>query len=365
MTVGEITQYLETIAPANYQESYDNSGLIVGRKSDEVKGVLVSLDCIESTVKEAIERNCNMIVAHHPIVFGGLKRFNGANYVQKTVELAIKHDIAIYAIHTNLDNVLHLGVNQRIAEQIGLKNLRILQPKAGHLRKLVTYAPHESKELVLNAMFDAGAGHIGNYSECSFSSSGEGTFKGNEDSNPTVGKKEERHTEAESRIEVILRAEQVSKVLKALNAAHPYEEVAYEIYAIENADQEIGSGMIGELPESKTEADFLKHLKDSMELNTIRFTAQNREIKRVALCGGSGSFLLPQAKSQKADAFVTADFKYHQFFDAEDQILICDIGHYESEKYTIDLLKEVLSKKFSTFAVLKTEGDTNPINYFH
>lgn len=365
MRISEIISQLERIAPPSYQEDYDNSGLIVGKAQNEIGAVLLSLDCIEDTIDEAINKNCNLVIAHHPIVFSGLKRFNGKNYVERTIEKAIKHDIAIYAIHTNLDNVYYNGVNSMLAKKLGLNKTSILSPKENNLLKLVTYAPKDDSSAILNALFASGAGKIGNYSACSFSTEGFGTFKGNDKSKPTVGIAGVQHTESEMRMEVILKRHQKSAVLKALIQAHPYEEVAYEFYPIVNSDQEMGSGMIGELESEMSVQDFLKHLQASMQCNTVRYTPIEKNIKKVALCGGSGSFLLGAAKAQQADAFVTADFKYHQFFDAENQIMVCDIGHYESEKFTIDLLYDILTEKFPTFAVLKTEVDTNPIQYYH
>ncbi len=364
MRLMEVIDHLEQIAPPSLQESYDNSGLIVGDYSSEVRGILISLDCIEDTLKEAISKNCNVVIAHHPIVFSGLKRFNNANYVQRTVQLAIKNEIAIYAIHTNLDNVYQNGVNQKIAEKLGLINTRILTPKSGGLLKLVTYGPIAEVDEIKEALFNAGAGNVGNYSECSFSTLGEGTYMGNESSNPVIGKRLIRQIEKEARIEVLLRDYQKSKVLKALNAVHSYEEVAYSMYRTENKDQNIGSGLVGDLTENMQPAAFLSFLKSAMELEVIRFTKFNKTVRKVALCGGSGQFLLNNAMASNADVFITGDFKYHQFFDAEEKLMICDIGHYESEKFTIDLLYDILTKKFSKFAVLKTEEVTNPIKYF-
>ena len=364
MLISDITRHLEFIAPPSLQESYDNSGLIVGDKSTEVRGVIVSLDCIEDTVLEAIEKGCNLIVAHHPIVFSGLKRFNNSNYVQRTVQLAIKNDIAIYAIHTNLDNVYHNGVNAKIADRLGLKNTHILAPKTGGLLKLVTYCPVKESQQILESLFSAGAGHIGDYSECSFSTQGYGTFLPGEGATPYLGEVGKRHMESEAKIEVILRAHQKAQILEALKTAHPYEEVTYELFPTLNADQEIGGGMIGELKREMTRDEFLSHLKSSMNLKVIKYTAFEGNVKNVAICGGSGQFLFQLAKRSGSDAYVSSDFKYHEYFDAEGEVMICDIGHYESEKYTVDLLHSILSEKFSTFAVLKTAVDTNPIKYF-
>lgn len=364
MRIADVINHFERIAPSSLQESYDNSGLLVGEKGTEVSGVLISLDCIEASVNEAIEKKCNLIVAHHPIIFSGLKRFNNANYVQRTVQLAIKNDIAIYAIHTNLDNVYGNGVNSKIAEKLGLINTKILSPKSGELLKLVTYCPTKNEEDIKEALFVAGAGHISNYSECSFATAGSGTFRAELGANPVLGEVGKRHTESEVKIEVIIYKSQMDSVLSALNNAHPYEEVAYELYPTLNQDKNIGSGMVGDLQVKMSTAEFLEHLKYSMNIQVIKHTSWDKPIKKVAICGGSGQFLLGNAKSSKADVYVTSDFKYHEFFDAENHIMICDIGHYESEKFTIDLLFDILSKKFTTFAILKTEVNTNPVNYF-
>ena len=363
MQLSEITSYLETIAPLAYQESYDNSGLLVGDPSMNITKAIVSLDCVEDVVEEAIREGANLIISHHPIVFSGLKRFTGSNYIERVVMKAIKHDIALYAIHTNLDNVRH-GVSARMAERLGLENLQILEPKAGLLSKLQTFVPHDKAGEVRDALFAAGAGHIGNYSECSFNSEGYGTFMGNEHSNAYVGEKNVLHTEPETKVEVVFPTRLSSKILKALFLAHPYEEVAYEMIAIENKHQEVGSGIIGELPNAFTEADFLELLKYGLQTKVVRHTAlSGKKIKKVAVCGGSGSFLLKNAIQSGADAFVTADYKYHQFFDAEGKILITDVGHYESEQFTMDLLLEKIQKKFPTFAVCLTKCNTNPVFY--
>ncbi len=364
MKIRDITNYLESIAPSKLQESYDNAGLIVGNANTECTGVLVCLDSIEAVVDEAIARGVNLIVAHHPIVFSGLKRFNGKNYIERTVIKAIKNDIAIYAIHTNLDNVHKNGVNERICQRIGLENLSILAPKSGLIQKLITFCPIKKADDVRNAIFKAGGGKIANYDLCSFNVEGNGTFRGNELSDPYIGNKGEMHTEPEIRIEVLVPSYLSAKVISAMKDAHPYEEVAHYLNNVENKHQEIGSGMIGELKHPKDEINFLYHLKDRMQLKSLKYTAlRKKDIKRVAVCGGSGSFLLNAAIAAQADIFITADYKYHQFFDADNRIIIADIGHYESECYTIQLLTELLIEKFSNFAVLSTEVNTNPVNY--
>ncbi len=364
MKIKEITQYLETIAPLALQESYDNSGLLVGNKDTEVTKVLISLDCIEDVVQEAIDKGCNLIISHHPIIFSGLKRLNGSNYIERTVIKAIQNNIALYAIHTNLDNVLHNGVNQKIAQKLGLENTKILSPKRDILCKLVTFCPTATAQQVRDAIFAAGAGHIGNYDECSFNSQGIGTFKGNEEATPFVGNIGEQHNEEEVRIETVFPTHLQGAVINALLQAHPYEEVAYDIYALKNKHAQIGAGIIGTLGQALDANDFLALLKNELKAEGIRYTPINKRIQKVAVCGGSGSFVLRDAIAQSADALVTADFKYHQFFDAENKLMIADVGHYESEQYTIELLAEILNKKFSTFAVLFSQVNTNPIKYY-
>ena len=364
MKLSQLTAYLETLAPPAYQEDYDNSGLIVGHADMEVFQALISLDCTEAVVDEAIANNCQVIISHHPIVFRGLKKFNGKTYVERVVEKVIRKNIALYAIHTNLDNVL-AGVNAKICQTLGLKNCRILAPKTGLLKKLVTYVPVSHAEAVRKALFEAGAGHIGNYSECSFNAEGSGTFKGNEHTDPYAGEPGKRHTENEVRIETIYPAVLESKLLVALVLAHPYEEVAYDLYELTNPNQQVGAGMIGELEMNMQEEEFLYHLKQKMRAHVIRHTAYTgRHVKRVAVCGGSGSFLLKQAIAAGADVFVTADFKYHEFFDADGKLVIADIGHFESEHFTQQLLYENIRKKFSNFALRLTEVNTNPVKYF-
>src|SRR6266487_3458053 len=364
MRIADIISFLESLAHPSLQEHYDNAGLVIGEKNWECTGIICSLDATESVIKEAITKNCNLVVAHHPIIFGGLKKINGKNYVEKTVITAIKNDIAIYAIHTNLDNVVN-GVNGRMARLLGLENISILSPKEGTLKKLFTFAPLDKAEQLRNAIFKAGGGQIGNYSECSFNAEGVGTFKGEEGTNPYVGEVGKQHRENEIKIEAIFPAWLENKVVNSMKAAHPYEEVAYDIINLANKHQGIGSGMIGELTEPMTEMNFLIHLKKIFNLRVIRHTALlNQPVKKIALCGGAGSFLVSTALAAGADIYTTADMKYHEFFDANGKILIADIGHYESEQFTIDLLTEIMEQKFPNFAVLKTKVETNPVKYF-
>jgi dinuclear metal center YbgI/SA1388 family protein len=362
MKVKDIIEHLETLAPKTYQESYDNSGLIVGDKNAEIKGVLVCLDSIEAVIDEAIRKNCNLVVAHHPIIFSGLKSLTGKNYIERTIIKAIKNDIAIYAIHTNLDNMFE-GVNKRLAETLGLKNLQILSPKAHTLLKLSLYVPIAHLSTVRDALFSAGAGEIGAYKHCSFSAEGTGTFMATDGANPFVGNINETHSETEFKLEVILTRDIQQQVLHAMRNAHPYEEVAYELISVENANQYIGSGMIGEIVEND-ELTFLNHVKQVLGAGCIKHTPLlGKKVKKVAVCGGSGSFLLPQAIAKGADVFITSDFKYHQFFDADNQIVIADVGHFESEQTTIQLIADWINEKFPKFAVHLTETNTNPVNY--
>lgn len=364
MQIADIISALEILAPPSLQESYDNAGLITGRADWKCTGILCSLDATPQVIEEAVQRNCNLVVAHHPIVFSGLKKINGKNYVEKTVISAIKNDIAIYAIHTNLDNVLH-GVNGKMAALLGLKNTRVLAPKEAVLKKLFTFAPLEAAPQVLDALFSAGAGHIGQYSECSFSAEGTGSFRAGADAHPYVGKPGERHHEKEQKIEVIFPAWLEAKIIAALKKAHPYEEVAYDVVLLSNTHDATGSGIIGELPEPLGEKEFLGRLRAVFNLQVIRHTPfTGQPVSTVALCGGSGSFLVSKALAKGAQVFVTADMKYHEFFDANDRLLIADIGHYESEQFTTDLLVAYLEEKFPTFAVLKTGVVTNPVLYF-
>lgn len=364
MKISEIISFLESQAHPSLQEQYDNAGLITGSSDWECSGVICSLDATEDVVKEAIEKKCNLIVAHHPVIFSGLKKINGKNYVEKAIIAAIKNDIAIYAIHTNLDNVV-AGVNGKIAEKIGLKNTSVLDPKSNTLKKLFTFAPVDKAEQVRNAIFAAGGGNISNYTECSFNTEGTGTFKGGEGTNPYVGEVGKQHEEKEIRIEVIFSAFLENNILSAMKAAHPYEEVAYDVVALANMQPGVGSGIVGELPDPITEKVLLGQIKKIFNVPFVRHTRfLNRQIKKIAVCGGAGSFLISKALAAGADLYITADMKYHEFFDANDRMMIADIGHFESEQFTIDLLKEILEQKFPTFAVLKTAVKTNPVNYF-
>ena len=363
MKIFSILECLESFAPLTLQEDYDNAGLLIGNSQDECTGIITTLDVTEEVVEEAVKNKCNLIVSHHPIIFRGLKKLNGANYVERTVISAIKNNISVYAIHTNLDNVIE-GVNKKIAEKLGLQNLQVLQPRKNILKKLVTFAPQKNTAEIRNALFTVG-GKLGKYSECSFNVEGIGTFKAEKGADPYVGDIGKRHHEIETRIEVIFPGYLQKQIVKTLKAAHPYEEVAYDIYSLDNELNEFGSGLTGNLAQAISAEDLLSTIKTQFKLQTIRQSPLlNKKISKIAICGGAGSFLISSAKASGAHAFITSDVKYHEFFDSDSQILIADIGHFESEQFTIDLLADILKEKFCNFAVLKTEINTNPVNYY-
>lgn len=363
MKISELISAIEVFAAPELQEDYDNAGLITGSKSWECNGILCTLDVTVEVVQEAVDKKCNLIVAHHPIVFRGLKRINGNNYVEQVIIAAIKNDIAIYAAHTNLDNVV-LGVNGMIAKKLGLQNISILQPKNKMLRRLITFAPVDKADDVRKAVFAAGAGHIGKYSECSFNSEGTGTFKAEEGADPYVGEVGKQHQEKETKIEIVYPFYLETQVVKALVDNHPYEEVAYDIFTMDNVHYGIGAGVIGELTKPMDEKSFLQNVKDVFKADGIRHTElRQKPVKKVAVCGGAGSFLIKRAIQSGADVYITADIKYHEFFDADGKIVVADIGHYESEQFTIDLLHDLFRQKFPNFAVLKTSVNTNPVRY--
>ncbi len=362
MKIKEICTFLEEWAPLPIQESYDNCGLIIGDSEANITACLVSLDVTMEVLDEAINKGCNLIIAHHPLIFKGLKKLNGKNFVEKISIKAIKHDIAIYGIHTNLDN-RHDGVNFKIAQILGLKNIKVLKPKEETLLKLTVFVPNAFSEKVTAAIHAAGAGLIGNYSECSFQTEGQGSFLPNENAKPFIGSKGKKEIVNENRIEVVFPFYVEKQVLDAMHAAHPYEEVAYYVQKVQNLNQEIGAGAIGDIDPMKAN-ECLAYIKKQMQVQVLRHThICFDKITKIAVCGGVGSFLLNDAKKAGAQVFVSSDFKYHEFFDAENQIIIADIGHFESEQFTKDLILEKISKKFTNFASYLSEVNTNPITY--
>ncbi|MCB9236173.1 MAG: Nif3-like dinuclear metal center hexameric protein [Bacteroidia bacterium] len=364
MKVKDISAILEAWAPRPLAESYDNVGLLVGDPNMEVTGALVNLDMTEDVVDEAIVKGMNMVIAHHPIWFTGRKRLNGEDYVSRVIIKAVKNDIALYATHTNLDNV-YTGVNAMMARKLGLQNATILRPKGEILQKLTVYVPVENRMQVLEAMWGAGAGRIGNYDQASFSSTGTGSFRPLEGANPHIGGVGAYEEVNEARVEVVFPFWLQGAVVRAMKNAHPYEEVAYEVMATQNEVASLGSGMVGDLPEPLSKADFLKMVKETFRCGGIRYSDCEQEtIQRVALCGGSGSFLIPDARRAGADALVTGDITYHKFFDNEGKFLLLDIGHYESEQFTQELIYNFISEKFPNFAIRLSEVDTNPVKYY-
>ncbi len=364
MQISSLIHYLEELAPIPLQESYDNSGLLLGNKNSEITSVLIALDITEEVIEEAMQMGANLIISHHPIIFTGLKKLTGQNYVERSVILAIKHDIAIYSAHTNLDNVLENGVNTKICQLLKLQNTQILKPLKGELQKIIVFVPDSYADIVRKAMFEAGAGKIGNYDSCSFNGKGIGTYRAGEQTNPFVGEKGEIHSESETRLELVIPAYLSAKVINAMKSVHPYEEVAYDLINLQNEWLQVGSGMMGELPELMNEFEFLSHIKKIFIAGSVRYSQLlNKPIKKVAVCGGSGSFLLKDAIKAGADIFITGDIKYHQFFDADKKLVIADIGHYESEQFTKELFYELVTRKFSTFAVHLSKINTNPIKY--
>ena len=368
MQISALVSALESLAPPALQMGYDNSGLLVGEPDAEITGVLVTLDCLEATVREAVDTGCNVIVAHHPIVFSGLKRLTGRTYVERTVMAALRAGVAIYAIHTNLDSVLREGVNGRLSAKLGLRDVRVLQPSKDALSKLAVYVPEAHADAVAEALWAAGAGRIGRYGEASFRTRGTGTFRPLPGANPAIGQapadgeaEGPRETVTEEKVEVVVPRVLAKAALRAAREAHPYEEMAYDLYDIEGTHDDYGIGAVGELPEEMSYAEWLDHLCARLDISGLKVTADTGQaIRRVAVCGGSGASLLGVAKASGAQAFVTSDFKYHEFFDAEGAIVVCDVGHYESERHTTQLLYEYISTRFGTFAARMTQLDTNP-----
>lgn len=370
MIIQDVINHLEELAPLAYAEDFDNVGLLVGNGNTPLTGVLVTLDTLENVVDEAISENCNMIVSFHPIIFKGLKKLNGSNYVERVILKAVKNDIAIYAIHTALDNSL-IGVNDIICNKIGLVNKQILNQQKQTIKKLITYVPNENADELRLALFKAGAGNIGNYDNCSFNIGGTGTYKGNEASNPVIGQRGEYHEEKETQLSITFQKHLEQHVIHTLFANHPYEEVAYETTTLDNVNQHIGIGMVGDLPHEMEVEEFLQMIKEKMKVSAIRHSALvKKSVKRIAVLGGSGSFAINAAKKAKADVFITADLKYHDFFSADGSIILADIGHYESEQFTKNFLADYLSKKITNFApslpvgrVVLSTINTNPVKY--
>ncbi|ADQ81570.1 Nif3-like dinuclear metal center hexameric protein [Riemerella anatipestifer] len=364
MKIKELVAELNRLIPFAQAENFDNVGLLCGNPEREVTGVLISHDTLEHIVDEAIEKNTNVILSFHPIIFSGLKSITGKNYVERSVMKALENKIAIIAIHTALDNDF-MGVNHRIGKELGLKNLKTLMPKNHDLQQLSVYVPKDYEEKVKEALFSAGAGSIGFYNECSFNIKGTGTFKPQEGSQPFIGQQGTRESVEETLISVIFEKYKKNAIISAMKTAHPYEEVAYQIYNLENENQYLGLGQYGEFETEISEEAFLNLVKKTFGLQVIRHSQKlNKPIRKVAMLGGSGADGIKAALANRCDAYLTADLKYHDFFQAENQLLLCDIGHFESEQFIIQQLFELLSENFTKFATLKTTQSTNPVNYF-
>lgn len=363
MEIGDILAALERFAPLSFQEDYDNAGLQLGLTKVEATGVLLCLDITEDVIDEAVACGCNLVVSHHPLVFRPIKSITGRNYVERCIIKAIKNDIAIYSAHTNLDNILN-GVNSEIACRLGLSNLRILRPVTDALMKLVSFVPSAHLESVRNALFDAGCGKIGNYDSCSYSSSGEGTFRALEGANPFVGNINSLHHEKEEKLEVVFHSYMKNRVIQVLLDAHPYETPAYDIVELYSTTSEIGGGMIGELPEPVPAADFMKRIKNEFKVERLAYSGNtDRMISRVAICGGAGSFLIGDAVRQKADLFMTGEIKYHEMCGFENEIVLVETGHYESEQFTQNLIENFLKKQFPELKTMITNIGTNLKKY--
>ena len=364
MKIKEFINQFEKIIPIKQAEDFDNVGLLCGNPDREISGILITHDALEAVIDEAIETNFNLVVCFHPIIFSGLKSITGKNYVEKAVLKALENKIAIYAIHTAFDND-YFGVNYKICEVLGLKNQQILMPKKNQLKKLEVYIPVDSAENLKNALFKAGAGNIGFYDECSFTINGDGTFRPLEGSNPVTGNINERENANEVLVSVIFEDFKKNQILSAMKQNHPYEEVAYQLISLDNENHYTGLGRFGDLETEMEAADFLQFVKGKFDLKVIRHSSLiNKKIKRVGVLGGSGASGIKAASASKCDAYLTGDVKYHDFFAAEDKMMICDIGHFESEQFVSQQLFEILSEKFTTFAIAKTTIKTNPVNYF-
>ena len=364
MKIKKIISIIEEWAPLDYSEDFDNVGLLTGDKEKKCSGILVTLDTNELVIDEAIRKNCNFILSFHPIIFPHIKKITHKNYVEKTLVKAIKNDISIYSIHTALDNYKY-GVSHKIGDRLGLINQKILIPKKNTLVKLNVNIPIDHYEKVKNQLFISGAGEIGNYKKSSFTSKGIGQFSGNEKSNPYIGDKKKNIKIDEKRLNLIFQKHKKNKILKKLKEVHPYEEVSYEIYSIQNINEEIGMGSLGYLKNSMNSEEFLKFLKIKMNTKLIRHSKLiKNKIKKIAVLGGSGNFAIESAIQKKADVLITADLKYHDFFKANNKIILMDIGHYESEQYTKKLIFDHLTKKIPSFACVLSRVKTNPINYY-
>ena len=363
MLVKDVIDFLNSYAPLDYAEDFDNTGLIVGDKNDKVNGIIICLDSTKEVIQEAIDSDKNLVISFHPIIFNGTKKLSPGNYVNDSILLAVKNNISIFSIHTALDNSIK-GVNMKLCEILGINNPKILMPKTKTIKKLITYIPKKNAENLRKKLFDVGAGSIGKYENCSFSFEGVGTFKGNENSNPSVGIKQEDTDAEEVCVNITFLKHLEEIVLLSLREAHPYEEIAYELYTLENVNENIGMGMVGELKKAISEKQLFELIKNKIGSKFLKHSKLlKKPIKKIAVLGGSGAFGIEKALLVRADAYITSDLKYHDYFKAEDSILLIDVGHYESEKFTKNLLFDILTKKFPNFAIAQAKTNTNPVKY--
>lgn len=364
--IKEVLQAMDAICSESIQESWDNSGLQWGDDSETVKGVIVSLDVTMDVINEAIDCGCNLIIAHHPLIFGPLKqvRKNGTE-VERLAYHCIQNSIAVYAAHTNWDKVAQ-GVSWVMAKRIGLLNEEILQPEKDGLCNLkVMGTPRDIAE-IRKAWFNAGIGNVGEYSNCSFTTDGWGTFEPSESANPSVGEKNKTEFLRENAIEILCTKKDVSKALAIATETSSYETIAHSIIPLKNTNDTLGFGCIGELKEALSLSDFLALCKEKYACKVVRYNPSEKikNIKTVAVCGGSAIDFLPTAIARKADAYITADVKYHQFMLADDALTLVDVGHYESEIWAMEYLTHLISEKFHNFAIRLTTINTNSVRYF-
>ncbi len=360
-TIGDLSSALESVAPSLYAESYDNVGLLVGRSEWKCEKVLVALDITEAVVQEAIEKGVQAIVAHHPVIFGGIQRLTGEDTAQRAIELAIKHSIALLACHTNLD-AIEGGVSYRMAQAISLVNVRTLQPRSGLLWNLIVYVPAESAETLLEALWEAGAGKMGAYDECAFRSHGLGSFRPKEGAHPHNGVIGERAFADEIRLELLVPEGARKKVHQCMMEHHPYEEIAHSWLKHDGVHHSVGFGAIGQW-DACDWPEAVRRIKTAFGVASFRHTMPiASDYRTVAVCGGAGADLLAQAKSQQAELFITSDITYHRYFGADDRLVFIDIGHWESEQHAMELLIDIVREKFPNFAVLKSETNTNPMH---
>lgn len=363
MKILDVIKYLDQLIPAGYQESYDNCGLQVGDTSAEITGALISLDLTEAVVDEAVETRSNLIVTHHPFIFGGLKHIDADSPAGRIIYKLIRNGIAVYSAHTSLDKLSN-GVSAQLAKRLGLCNLRILAPDSDSLKQLVVYCPKEQSQQLKDALYAAGAGNIGNYRHCSYSVNGTGTFEPLQGANPFVGTVGSETYTSEERIEMVYPKAFENKIVSALKANHPYETPAYSLIPLSNANPDVGLGIVGELPEDVEIETFIETVKQTVGIPVVRHSELCRKkVRTVALCGGAGAEFIGTAVAQNADIYLTSDIKYHDFQKATGHIVLADIGHYESEQFAKEFFYDKLSEKFRIFAIRIAKTETNFVGY--